>query len=152
MRDNGGNSTRGEINKDPLPEGRYDFKVIKAKLGASSKKKTPSLDLFVKVVGNSDEYDRTAWITFYLTDKSLWKLGEFLQKIEHPDARNPALDETVLVDSLNATKPVFSAFANVDQEYGSNSFEGFTAASSDASSVPSAASVTVPSDDDDLPI
>lgn len=72
----------------PLPMGSYVWNIQRHEFGASKQKKTPQVTFFVKPISVLDDVDQAAlpdnWkdkerrVTFYLTEDSLYRLGDFL--------------------------------------------------------------------------
>lgn len=82
-----------EVKKpEPLPTGAYDMCITGYTTGTSSKNETPYVEISFKPLSAREDVDQEALATienfnditmktqFYLTDKSMWRLQDFLEK------------------------------------------------------------------------
>lgn len=82
-------------SKAPLDEGLWEAKFVKFTSGESSQKKTPYVQLVLKVVDEDavdtegEAYKRNLFAdTFYLTPNAMWRLKKFASEagVEIPEA------------------------------------------------------------------
>lgn len=124
--ENSSNSTSGN---DPLPEGRYSFKVTKAEFGHSPDKGTPKIDVWTKVTNGKYE-GKTRIMNFYITKAAVWKLQSLMTLFDDALSRGK-VDTEEIVKFLESNKPEFSAYAKIDGS-NRNDFSGFTKITEDS--------------------
>lgn len=82
-------------SKAPLDEGTWEFRFVKFTHGESSQKKTPYVQLVLKIVDEDavdtegEKYSKNLFAdTFYLTEAAMWRLKKFASEaeVEIPEA------------------------------------------------------------------